>query len=207
MTSRPFGSTRKIPPGRGSNSALKPSHRISLAGSVRNSKTISGGASMRMSLTIGPSSTWCPRLAFGLALQMGQRIIPKRVEECPQVPEPFGAEPVQPPRAFSPLGQKTCVHQDTQVLRYGGSRGLEPTRDLAGRSLPAADELEDRQTFWLGERSQHMAHVAVRLLNLLGHLHIREGELLLLITCRAHICNTSLTLVSTYMTNAHPFGR
>src|SRR4051812_48239739 len=103
-----------MPPGRGSSVAAWPIQRTALAGSVKNSKTVSGLASMRMSHSttwLVPASTLPPLLGFRLALELLQAERPKALEELPQLLQSLGAGAVEAPCPFAALGQEAGLLQ------------------------------------------------------------------------------------------------
>src|SRR3954447_23841840 len=96
-------STRYTPPGRGSSVAATPIQRTALTGSVKNSNTVSGVASILTSRSttrarLVPASTLLPFLGFRLALELGQAEGPEPFEDLLELLQPFRTRAVEPPR-------------------------------------------------------------------------------------------------------------
>src|SRR3954447_480662 len=136
-----------MPPGRGSSVALLPIQRTAFTGSVKNSKTVSGLASIRTShsttIELVLASTLLPFLCFRLALQLRQAERPEALEELLELLQALRPGAVEAPRSLAPLAHETGLLQYAQVLRDRGARHLEARCDLAGRQLVLADQLED----------------------------------------------------------------
>src|SRR3954462_4495266 len=110
-----------MPPGRGSNVPLLPIHCTAFAGSVKNSKTVAGSASMRISRSITcvwlvPASTLPPLLCLRCALELFEAECPEALEELAQLFESLGADPVEAPGPLAPFGHETGLLEYAQVL-------------------------------------------------------------------------------------------
>src|SRR3954454_17218267 len=173
-------STRYTPPGRGSSVACAPFQRTIFAGSVKNSKTVSGLASMctsrsmTCSVWLGrrplveaegrsrvlsvPASTLLPFLGFRLALELGEAERPEALQELLELPEAFRTGAVEAPRPLTPLAHETGLLEYAQVLRDRRSRDVETRRDLTSGQLTIADQLEDLPSPRLRERLDGRLH-------------------------------------------------
>src|SRR4051794_28510185 len=105
-------STRYTPPGRGSSVAVAPFQRTIFAGSVKNSKTVSGAASIwtsrsTFSVWLVPASTLLPFLGFSLALQLGEAECPEALEELLELLESLRTGAVEAPCPLAPLAHET----------------------------------------------------------------------------------------------------
>src|SRR3954454_7550689 len=108
-----------MPPGRGSSVALSPIHWTALIGSVKNSKMVSGLASMRTShsmVSLVVASTLLPFLGLGLALELLKGEAPETLEELFQLLQPLRTRTVEPPRPLAPLRHETGLLEYAQVL-------------------------------------------------------------------------------------------
>src|SRR6476659_2646616 len=139
-------SQRKVPPGRGSSSCERPIHCTILSGSVKNSKTVSGLASIRTSIStaaaVSALATLVPPLLLELRgqLQPLESVGPETIQEVTQLGEALGPGAVEAARAFAPLGQQAGPAQHRQMLGYRRSRDVEMRGDLAGAQLAIPDQ-------------------------------------------------------------------
>src|SRR5438552_11258732 len=133
-----------MPPTWGSTSAASPIHRTTLVGSMKYSKTTSGGAAIRISRTTCPgspargsrSATAPPPLPTFVpldgALQRLQAAFPVAVQPLPDLGDPFGPGAVQAARSDPPLGHQVRLLQHAAKLGDGGAGDVEVRGDLAG---------------------------------------------------------------------------
>src|SRR5215472_3235199 len=112
-------STAKRPDGRASTLAQSPIQVTSASGSQKQSKTISGGASMCTSTTSGSATTFRPRFRLRQALEAGKAVRPQLFDEFAHGAEPIRLNAVQTPSTVPLLAQQAGFLENLQMLRYG----------------------------------------------------------------------------------------
>src|SRR3954454_8161608 len=155
-----------MPPGRGSSVALLPIQRTAFTGSVKNSKTVSGLASIRTShsttIELVLASTLLPFLCFRLTLQLRQAERPEALEELLELLQALRPGAVEAPRSLAPLTHETGLLEYAQVLRNRRARHFEARCDRARRQLALTDQLENLPPPRLSERLDGRLHVEHR---------------------------------------------
>src|SRR3954447_23683960 len=149
-------STRNGPPGTASNASAVPHQDDCIAGSASSFQTVSGRAAIvtsrvRTCVSIALSIV-LPLLSFGFCLQRLEPLAPERLEELPELDEARRTGSVEPSRAVPPFVHEPRLLQDREVLGDRRPRHLEMGRDLPGRELLRAHELEDLPPPRLGDR-------------------------------------------------------
>src|SRR3954470_9932828 len=117
----PLISNRQTPPGRGSSVASLPIQRASFDGSVKYSKTASGGASTRTSCSIrsvaaGVSATAAPLVLFHDSLELLEPAGQHVREEAVQILQTLRPDAVEAPCALPALFHQACGLEHLQVL-------------------------------------------------------------------------------------------
>src|SRR3990172_6332750 len=103
---------------------------------MRNAKTVSGRARIRISLTNGSLSSNVairqlpPFLCFGRSFEALKAIIPERLQEGPYFRQPLRASAIEALGPHSPLGHQPCSLQHAKVLRDGRTRDRKMRGDL-----------------------------------------------------------------------------
>jgi hypothetical protein len=134
----------------------RPIHLAIFAGSIQNSKTVSGRAAIRISRWIASSAM--PLLRFGGIAKLRGPVVPERLEPRPELGGSGRSRPVEAPRAGPPFRQEAGGSQDTQVLGDCGTRHVEASGDLARGQLAIANERQDGPAPGIGERLQGRFH-------------------------------------------------
>src|SRR5579864_4165411 len=138
-----------------------PIQRTIFTGSVKNSKTICGDASIKVSLLIGSPATPRPRFLFDFQFHLIQLQIPKAADQCAQAAETLRADPIESAGAAPSLGQQTRVSQNLQVLRDGRSRRFEMPGNFTGRQFVRANHSKNVDSTRLRERPQRCLRLLV----------------------------------------------
>src|SRR5438105_7625885 len=129
-----------MPPGRGSSSALVPSHSTCFSGTVRYSKIVAGLASITSS-RISSAISVLPPLSLGSLGDVAQPLQPPRpvvVQEPAQLLDRLGTGPVQTACPLAALGHEVRLAQHPEVLRDRRAGDLLEARgDVTRRHLPA----------------------------------------------------------------------
>src|SRR5215471_3355096 len=152
---------RYSPPGRGSSVADMPIQRVAFSGSTKNCQTVSGRAaiaSSRSTAVVSVVASMLLLLSFRFALERLEALVPEPLEELPQLSEPLGPGPVQPPRAVASLAHEPRLLEDVQMLGDRRPRDVEVRRDLARRELAVPDERKDPPPPGRRDRSQGCLH-------------------------------------------------
>ena len=84
-----------------------------------------------------------PLLSFGFPFERIEARVPELLQELPQLGQSLGTRAVEAPGAVAPFVHEPGLLQQRQVLRDRRTRHVEVRRDLAGRELSVADELQD----------------------------------------------------------------
>src|SRR4051812_13624484 len=158
----PLMLTAYSPPDTGSSTASVPIQRTILAGSVRNSNTVDGAASIVISRwTTSVSSAACRTarlLGFDLALELLQAIAPEVVEERAQLDQPLGADAVDPASTVTSLAHQPSAVQDAEVLRDRLPRDVEARGDPPGGHLLVVHQSQDLPSSRLDYRLKCCLH-------------------------------------------------
>src|SRR5439155_14084066 len=133
--SRPLTLTAYWPPGHGSSTASMPIHRTIFAGSVRNSNTTDGGASILISRSTSSALAFAslipaPVVGLNLELEDLEVLAPEVVQERAQLGQTLGPSSIDASRPFSTLTDETGIPQVPQVLRDGLAGDIEMRGDL-----------------------------------------------------------------------------
>src|SRR5437667_7556172 len=145
--SQPLTLTAYWPPGHGSSTASMPIHRTIFAGSVRNSNTTDGGASILISRSTSSALVLAslipaPVVGFDLALEDLEVLAPEVVQERAQLGQTLGPRSIDASGAVSALTHEAGIAQVPQVLGDGLAGDVEVRRDLNRRPRPGADDTQ-----------------------------------------------------------------
>ena len=133
-----------------------PIHRTIFAGSVRNSNTTEGGASILISRSTSSALVLAslipaPVVGFDFALEDLEVLGPEVVQERAQLGQTLGPGSVDASGAVSALTHEAGIAQVPQVLGDGLAGDIEARGDLTRGQLPVADETQDLASPWLGD--------------------------------------------------------
>src|SRR4051812_24889603 len=130
---------------------------------VKTSNARSGGACTRtLWRTATPSacSIILSLLLLGGIAKSGQRLVPERVEVGPQVGQRLRIHLVEPARADLAVGHQPGVLEDLEVLRDRRTADRKPVGQLADRSRPRHQALEDGLARGVPERGHRSSYVS-----------------------------------------------
>jgi hypothetical protein len=89
-------------------------------------------------------------------LETGESLAPERVHPVPEDADARRVELVDVPRSVPPMRDETDSLEDAQVLRDRRSADRKPGCEVAHRSRPRAEELEDLPACRIAERVEGM---------------------------------------------------
>src|SRR2546421_1516746 len=155
-----------MPPGRGSSSALVPSHSTCFSGTVRYSKIVAGLASITISLISSAIRVLPPLPSLGSLGDVAQPLQPPGpvvVEEPAQLLHGLGTGPVQTPCPVATLAHQRGLTQDPEVLRDRRAGDVpELGGDVARRQLPGPYQPDDLPPTGLGQSLEGRIHTGKR---------------------------------------------
>ena len=156
-------SIRYAAPAAASNDTSTPFQRLIFSGSVRNSHTVSGLASITSSRVSATRSvvlsTPSPLLALSFTLERIQFLVPEALQERLHLIETLRSHAVQTACPVSAFVHEPGLLEHGEMLRDRRTRHLEMGVDLAGRQLGRPDERQDPPAVRLGDRFVAVAFV------------------------------------------------
>jgi hypothetical protein len=124
-------------------------------GSTKNSKTVSGDASIITSRVTGsPCVSLMPFLPLRQALELIQAARPERLEVSDHFVDSFRVGLVDAGPTHAPLDHEVCVPENGQMLGYRRSGRMEVSGDVTGAHPLDSDELDDSTAGWICQGSE-----------------------------------------------------